>query len=178
MDLPQHCALLVIDMQEALINGAYREQAVLATLADVISRARQARLPVIFVQHNHASFAPMRRGAPGWQLHAGLAALDGDLRVEKTASDAFYQTSLQQNLEQLGVDTLIVAGMQSEYCVDATARRALSQGFDVILLADCHTTGDGVVSAADIVAHHNAMLANLAHPEHKITVLDSAELVF
>lgn len=174
----QRCALVVIDMQRALVTGAYRQKSVLSALAEVIYRARQARLPVIFVQHNHASFAPMQRGAPGWQLHPDLAALDTDLRVEKTASDAFYKTSLQHQLEQLGVDTLIMSGMQTEYCVDATARRALSQGFDVILLGDCHTTGDAAVSAAQIIAHHNVTLANLAHPDHQITVLDSTELVF
>jgi nicotinamidase-related amidase len=178
MQAPEHCALLVIDMQLALVTGAYREQAVLAALVDVTGRARRADLPVIFVQHNHSTFAPMQQGAPGWQLHPELAAVDTDLRIEKTASDAFYQTSLQHQLDNLGVDTLIIAGMQSEYCVDATARRALSQGFDVVLLADCHTTGDGALSASDIIAHHNAALANLAHPDHQITVLDSAELIF
>lgn len=176
--MPAHCALLVIDMQSALVAGAYREKAVLAALSGTISRGRKAGLPIIFVQHNHASFAPMQQGAPGWQLHPDLAAADSDLRVEKTASDAFYQTSLQQELEQLGVDTLIMAGMQTEYCVDATARRALSQGFDVILLGDCHTTGDAALSAAEIITHHNLTLANLAHPDHTITVLDSTALSF
>jgi nicotinamidase-related amidase len=96
--------------------------------------------------------------------------------IEKTASDALYDTRLQATLQASGVDTLMICGMQAEYCVDATCRSALSHGFDVVLLSVCHTTGDSTLTAAQVIQHHNALLANLAHPDHRIVVAWSADV--
>ena len=164
-------------MQEALVRGAYDERGVLARIAAFVRRMVAADLPVIFVQHNHASFGPMMKGEPGWMIHRDLAALVGESVVEKQASDAFYGTELEAMLREMAVDTLLIAGMQTEYCVDATCRSALSHGFDVVLLSDCHTTGDSGLSARAVIDHHNTLLANLAHPHHRITVQRSAEVV-
>jgi nicotinamidase-related amidase len=171
-------ALVIIDMQTALVNGAWREPETLAALAGVIAKARESGVPVLFVVHNHASFKPMMKGQPGWQIHADLKLQAQDSIVEKTASDAFYQTPLAARLRSLEVDTLLIGGMQSEYCVDASARSALNHGFDVVLLSDCHTTGDGALPAADIIAHHNLTLPNLVHPDHSIRLAASMELEF
>jgi nicotinamidase-related amidase len=171
-------ALVVIDMQVALVRGAYREREILASLCETVRKARDAGMPVLFVQHNHATFKPMFRCSPGWQVHPALEPADKDLRIEKTACDAFYDTPLQTMLSSLGVDTVILAGMQSEYCVDTTARSALNHGFDVVLLSDCHTTGDDTFLAEDIIAHHNTVLANVVHPDHHITVVTSNDLSF
>ena len=66
--------------------------------------------------------------------------------IGKTASDSFYRTSLEDELRRLGTTQLIVTGMQTEFCVDTTCRRALSLGFDVTLVSDAHTTKDALVS--------------------------------
>lgn len=178
MQISDRHALVVIDMQVALVQGAFREHEILARLTDTLRQAHEAGVPVVFVQHNHATFEPMFRGNPGWQIHPALEAAETDARIEKTACDAFYATPLQATLRSLGVDALILAGMQSEYCVDTTARSALNQGFDVVLLSDCHTTGDDTLPAKDIIAHHNTILANVVHPDHHIRVVGSADLTF
>jgi len=171
-------ALLVVDMQEALVAGAFDEQDVLARIDAVIGRARVQGVPVIYVQHNHATFTPMMKGSPGWRIHARIAPQSGDAIIEKEASDAFYATNLESTLRFLNVETLVVAGMMTEYCVDTTARSALSHDFDVVLLSDGHTTGNGASSAAQIIAHHNAVLPNVVHPTRRIRLVPSAELTF
>lgn len=171
-------ALLIIDMQTALVAGAYREPEVLGALASLIARSRAARVPVVFVQHNHASFRPLMKGQSGWQIHPDLAPQTGDLIIEKTASDAFYRTPLEKDLRRHGVKRLLLTGMQTEYCIDTTARAALSLGFDVVLPGDCHTTGDAALTAADIIRHHNLTLTNLAHPDVSITLVESAAVEF
>ena len=67
--------------------------------------------------------------------------------------------------------------MQTEFCVDTTVRAASSRGFDVVLVADGHTTGDTALSAAQIIAHHNATLANLAQVGHPVRVLTAHEFL-
>ena len=180
-------ALVVIDVQVAIMDGpepgadpAYRRDEVLVKVGELLAKARAAGTPVIHVQHEHASFPPMRAGAAGWQIHPAAAPHDGEPIVHKRAADAFYGTSLRAELDRLGVTRLVLAGAESDCCVDTTARRALSLDYDVVLAADAHTTyaGNGVLSAEQIVAHHNAMLANLPHPKHEILVRPTSEIAF
>ena len=171
-------ALLVIDMQIALVEGAWRADEVLTAIADLQVRARGAGAPVVFLQHNHARYEAMMKGAPTWAIHARVAPRAGDLVIEKTASDGFLDTALQSELERLGVGRLVVTGGQTEFCVDATCRAALSRGFEVTLAADAHTTGDAVIPAETTIRHHNYALGNLAHPQRSIAVTSSADIHF
>ena len=169
-------ALLVIDMQVGLVRGGYQADDLVARLADLVAEARTAGTPVVFIQHEE-DWPTMRPGAPDWQFHPALAPADGELVIHKRACDAFYGTPLRQELAARGVRHLVITGMQTEYCVDATCRRAVSEGFDVTLVADGHTTEDAAtLSAAQIIAHHNLTLGQLAHPDHPIAVRPHAEI--
>jgi nicotinamidase-related amidase len=169
-------AILVIDMQKGLVLGAYRQDELVATLNGLIARGRAAEVPVVFVQHNHATFEPMMRGSRGWEIYSELDRRAEDPVVEKEACDAFYETALDATLKNLGVEELLVTGLQTEYCVDTACRAALSHGYDVVLVEDGHSTGDSDMPAAEIVAHHNAVLANMVHPSAKIRVLSAGEI--
>jgi nicotinamidase-related amidase len=116
----------------------------------------------------------MKKGTAGWHIHPRVEPKPGELVIEKTASDGFYDTELQGELERLGIGRLAVCGLQTEFCVDATCRAALSRGFDVVLVADGHTTTDSIVPASVAVQHHNRALANLAHPHRRIAVVPGA----
>ena len=169
-------AVLVIDVQEALVAGAYRREALISNINTLIRASRAADVPVVFIQHNHATYDAMKPGTPGWAIHAGLDRQADDVVVGKEASDAFCGTTLESRLREMGITQVIVTGMQTEYCVDTTCRAALSLDFDVILAADAHTTGDSRLSAADVIAHHNALLANVVHPRRRIRVLPVADI--
>lgn len=171
-------ALLVIDMQNALVNGAFLKNETVSNINLAINKARDADVPIIFIQHNHASFAPMMQSNTGWELHPDLARVTDDLVIEKQASDAFYRTDLEPRLRELESDLLVLCGMQTEYCVDATCRSALSKDFDVVLIADGHTTGGGHLSAENIIAHHNMLLPNLAHPSASLSTIRARDLNF
>jgi len=175
-------ALLVIDVQVAMFDGdplLHRHEEVLGNIRSVIDRARAARTPVIYVQHEHATYAPMMRDTPGWQIHPAVAPLPGERIITKKASDSFYGTPLRSELDALGITDLVVAGLQSEQCVDTTCRRAISLDYDVTLVADGHTTWDtGELTAAQVIAQTNATLANLAHPTHEIVTKPAGEIAF
>jgi nicotinamidase-related amidase len=171
-------ALLVIDVQSALIASADRGAEVLAAIRSLIKRARAAGIPIIHLQHCHSTFKPMMKGAEGWQFHPDVAPQPGELVIEKTASDGFYQTPLRADLERLAIERLIICGLQTEFCVDATCRAAFSRGFEIVLAADAHGTTDAVAPASVVVQHHNYALANLAHPQRRIAVVTSAEVEF
>ncbi len=172
-------ALLVIDMQNALVEIAHQEREVLERIGGLLERARAAGTPVIYLQHDHARYAPLMPGADGWQIHEAIAPRRQELVIRKRASDSFYETPLDGQLRARGVRHLVVTGMATEHCVDATSRSALSHGYDVTLVGDAHTTtANGLLSAEQIIAHHNATLEDLAHPDHAIVVKPAAEVAF
>jgi nicotinamidase-related amidase len=131
--------------------------------------------PVILIQHEDDG--PLRFDGDAWQLYGRLDAQPDDIRVRKTATDSFHRTELQATLKSKGIDSLIVCGLQSEFCVHATVCGALAHGYPVTLVSDAHTTLDnGVLSATQISAHHNATLANMDSFGPRVTTTAAAEL--
>lgn len=158
-------AVLVIDVQQGLCSGehaAFDVARVIERINLVTGRARAASLPVLLIQHESAD-GLLARDSAGWQLAPSLHCADSDVRVAKTATDAFHRTALEALLRERGVDHLVIGGLQSDFCVDTTTRRALALGYPVTLIADGHSTVDnGVLSAAQISAHHNVTLSNIS----------------
>lgn len=160
--MPSNTALLIIDVQMAMFaenNPVYQGEALLAKLKSLIAKARAAGIPVIFVQHSEKN-SDMAEGSPGWQIHPDIAPLPGELVVHKLHPDSFQSTPLQAELEERDITCLIVAGIQTEYCVDTTCRRAYSLGYEVTLVKDAHSTWDTkVLQAPQIIDHHNQVLS-------------------
>ena len=156
-------ALLVIDVQTLLCTGgeaAFDIDAVIERINAVAARARSTGVPVFVIQHEDDG--SLRHGSEGWQLDRRLSVQPDDLRMRKTAPDSFHHTELQALLQARGVEQLVVCGLQSEFCIDSTVRRALALGYPVVLVSDAHSTIDnGVLTAAQISAHHTTTLAHV-----------------
>ncbi|MCW5670456.1 MAG: cysteine hydrolase [Hydrogenophaga sp.] len=172
-------ALLIIDMQQGLCEGegrAYASDEVIARINRVAARQRAADAPVIFIQHESAT-GYLEHGTREWQLADGLELQPGDLRVRKKTPDAFLNTDLEALLRSREVKELIVCGMHTEFCVDTTTRRALALGYPVVLVADAHTSaGNAVLTAPQVIAHHNATLTNIASFGPRVRTVRSADL--
>lgn len=165
------------------IPEAHERDRFLARVCELRQRANAAGTTTIFAQHDgSAELAP---GSPAWQLHPALAVTGDDVVVRKRSADAFYGTGLAQLLAERGVTEVVIAGYASEYCVDSTCRSALAHGYDVVLVADAHSTFDreavpdtGGLSAAQAIAHHTWVLATITQPEHVLTVLPTDQVQF
>ena len=95
--------------------------------------------------------------------------------MRKTTPDSFLRTDLEARLRERGITRLLIGGYASEFCVDTTVRRAAALGFEVVLLADAHTTHDKPhASAAQIRAHENATLPNITSFGPRISAIASA----
>lgn len=176
-----HTAVLVIDMQQALCVGkhaAHDAQGLIQRINGITRQARQAGAPVIFIQQESAG-TELAHGCPGWQLADGLRVETGDLRVPKTTVDSFLRTNLQELLEARHVHRLVVCGLQTEFCVDTTVRRALALGHPVTLVSDGHSSvGNRAISALQVIAHHNETLAALMGFGVRVHLAAAADLAF
>lgn len=172
-------ALLIIDVQNVLCVRASKA----SDVEDVISRinmvsrkARNAGALVVVVQHETTD-GPMDYGTDNWKLASSLELSGADVLLRKTASDAFLHTELSQLLASRAITELIVCGLQSEFCVDSTVRRAMALGYPVVLVADGHTTVDnGLLSASQIAAHHNKTLSSIESYGPRTTAVLAADV--
>ena len=172
-------ALLVIDVQNALCHGegaTYNALGVIDNINLVASRARQAGVPVIYIQHDTESDA-LRYQTEGWRLPKELENKNSDIYVRKQASDSFKETDLKERLDRLDVRELIICGMQSEFCVDSSLRCALSLGYTVTIMADGHTTVDNdIIPANTISRHHNCTWENITSYSSRATAVNANEI--
>jgi nicotinamidase-related amidase len=160
-------------------DPVYQSWEILERIRFLISHARAASVPVIYIQHCGPPGHPFAPGRVEGEIHPLVAPLAGETVIQKSASDAFYKTPLQQELERRGIQQLVVAGCQTEYCIDTTCRRATSLGYTVVLVKDAHSTGDTrALKAQDIIAHHNATLATLANPDHQVLLVATQDATF
>ena len=172
-------ALLIIDVQKALCSGEYEAfecKRVIERINLVSRKARSANVPVVVVQHESLD-GSLDYGTDGWKIADGLDVQPTDIHVRKKATDSFHNTNLQSVLQAHGVTKLAICGLQSEFCVDTTTRRALALGYPVTLISDAHSTMDNaVLSAAQISAHHNTTLANITSFGPRVTATPAAEV--
>ncbi len=154
--------LVIIDLQRAMFESGlapHDADGVLGRVAGLIAKARAEGVPLIFVQHDGGPGDELEHGKPGWEYHPAVAPAAGEAVIEKTRCSAFYRTDLDAMLRGKGIHRLVVAGMQTEYCVDTTCRAAADLGYEVVLVEDGHSTFDSeALPGAKIVAHHNQTL--------------------
>ncbi len=157
-------AVLVIDVQRGLSEGEYETfdaAGVIHRINLVTAAARTAGALVVIIQHESPS-GPLIHGSPGWQLAPSLHTAPTDTFVRKTAADSFHLTELDGLLKRNDITEVVICGMQTDFCVDTTTRRALGLGYFVLLVSDGHTTLDNKrLSAAQIIDHHNETLSNI-----------------
>jgi nicotinamidase-related amidase len=149
-------ALVVIDVQNGVVGGAHERDAVVANIASLAGRARQERVPVVWVQHSDEGLA---RGSDEWRIVPELTPGDAEPLVEKNYGDAFEDTTLETVLADLGVGRLIIAGAQTDACIRCTLHGAFTRGYDATLVSDAHTTEDqtawGAPPPDQVIAHTN-----------------------
>ena len=149
-------ALLVIDMQKGVVEGAHERASVVANVRRLVEKARQDQVPVVWVQHSDEQLA---RGSDNWWIIPELTPGETEPLVEKNYGDSFEDTRLETVLSDLGVGRLVVVGAQTDACVRSTLHGAFARGYDATLVRDAHTTEDqtqwGAPPPDKVIAHTN-----------------------
>ena len=172
-------ALVIIDVQIGLVRlmPAELQNRVLSNIKALLSDARSSGTNVLFIQHDGPKGHPIEAETAAWAIHPSIQPLPGEPVIRKKASDSFFETELAEQLQVHEISHLIIVGGMTEYCVDTTCRRAVTLGYDVTLVADAHLTRDTpVLTAAQIIAHHNLLFDGFAAGNHSIKVTPTAEI--
>ncbi|MFT2816670.1 cysteine hydrolase family protein [Leifsonia sp. A12D58] len=174
--------LIVIDIQNDYFpGGSYPlvgSEAAAHVGSGVLEAARAAALPVIHFQHiaDSADATFFRPGTPGADIHPLVAPRDDERVLVKAAPNSFIGTGLEELLRGDDVDQLIVIGMMSSMCVDATVRAALDLGFSVTVVHDACAAPDLEFDGTSLPGHlvHAAFMAALGDAGAR--VVSEAEL--
>ena len=162
-------ALLIIDIQNDYFPGGAMAlegpDAAAGKASQVLKSFRDRRLPVIHVRHlsirpGSTFFLP---GTQGAEIHSSVTPAKDETVIEKNFPNSFRGTMLQKRLEELAVRELVIAGMMTHMCVDATVRHAADHGYKVTLLGDACATRAQSYGGESVPARqvHAAFLAAL-----------------
>jgi nicotinamidase-related amidase len=172
--------LVIVDIQNDYFPGGRHElvgsERAAERAAVVLERFREHGEPVFHVQHvwdgeDAAFFSP---GTTGVEINEAVRPAAGEPVVQKAYPNSFRETDLEQRLRDAGVTDVVVAGMMTSMCVDATVRAAADLGFGCTVVHDACATldlefGGRTIPAADV---HGAFIAALGDSYATVTSAD------
>lgn len=171
-------ALLIIDAQQDLMDGSEKESAVfnkeklIKNINLVIGKARKSNIPVVFVRDLDVAEGK----GEGFYIHNGINVPNEAKIFDKKASNCFHGTELLNHLQSQEIKHVVVMGCSTQHCIDSAVRTATINGLDVTLVGDGHSTADSdVLSAEQIIKHHNHTLHGHYNVEHFSIVRNSEE---
>ena len=172
-------ALLVVDVQNGVVAGTPRRDDVVANVGNLVEKARQERVPVVWVQHSDEG---LERGSDEWRIVPELTRDDAEPLVEKNYGDSFEATQLEDVLEGLKVGRLVVVGAQTDACIRSTLHGAFARGYDATLVSDAHTTEDqtqwGAPPPEQVIAHTNLYWTYQSAPGRKAGTVATRDVDF
>lgn len=135
--------LLVVDVQTALIEEhPFNETGILINIRKLIETARRKNIEIIYIRHDSGIGGGLEQDTEGWEIHQDIAPEKHDKIFDKKFNSSFKDTRLREYLEGKGIKTIILVGMQTEYCIDTTCKVAFEYGYNVIIPEDTTTTYD------------------------------------
>jgi nicotinamidase-related amidase len=160
-------ALLLIDIQNDYFPGGTMElEGSLeagAQAQKVLTFFREKNWPLIHIQHlslrpGATFFIP---GTEGVEIHSHVRPLTGEIVIQKVFPNAFRNTPLLDHLKKEGIEHLIITGMMTHMCVEATTRAAFDHGFQCTVVYNACATR-ALSFGGETVAAHQVQAAFLA----------------
>ena len=135
--------LLVLDAQIWLTNkDLYCYERFASGTKRLIEAARENNVEVIYVQHDNGPGTGFSKGDAEFEINQEFYPKEGEKRFVKTVSSAFQGTGLKEYFKESEEDTVVIVGLLTNFCVDATIRSAFEMGLKVIIPNGTNTTFD------------------------------------
>jgi nicotinamidase-related amidase len=184
MNKQDNPALLLIDIQKGFDDveywGGHRNNPEAEENArKLLHFWRENKLPVFHAQHCSSNpESKLAAGKIGNDFNDLVKPVEGEPIIRKNVNSAFIGTDLKEQLDKLGIQKLVIAGLTTDHCVSTTVRMAGNFGYKTYIVADATATfdkvgADGKKYSAEII--HETALASL-HNEFG-TVVKTAELI-
>lgn len=135
--------LLVVDVQKLITNDQlYNFSSFINNVKKLIQVARENNIEVIYVRHDDGIGTALTKGEEGFEIYDQIKPQSDEKVFDKTVNSPFKDTGLLEYLNNRLVKEIIITGLQTEYCIDASVKCAIEHGFNVIVPANGNTTID------------------------------------
>lgn len=173
--------LLIIDAQQDLIEGnqetnaVFKKEQLITNINLVIEKASKSNVPVVFVRDLDVAEGKGK----GFQVHEKISIPKTAKFFDKIATNSFHGTGLLNHLKSKTIGHVVIMGCTTQHCIDTAVRTATINGLDVTLVGDGHsTTNSDVLSAEQIIQHHNETLHGHYNVENFSIVRNTEEDLF
>ena len=142
--------LLVVDAQKAITNNKlYHYDLFVSNVKALIERARQNHIEVIYIRHDDGVGHELTKGNDGFEIYEEFEPMNNEKIFDKTVNSPFKESGLLEYLDSKGERQLIIAGLQTDYCIDATVKCGFEHGFKIIVPENANTTVDNQFMSAE-----------------------------
>ena len=134
--------LLVIDTQKGITDDRlYGFKELKDNIRALITASRECGVEVVYVRHDDGPGSGFSKGDDDFEIYEGFAPTDGEKIFDKKVNSAFHKsTGLELYLESKKICTVIVVGLQTDYCIDATIKSGFEKGFKMVVPEYCNST--------------------------------------
>ena len=152
--------LLVIDTQKLIVTDAlYAFERFVQHVTTLIEQARLHGVEVIYVRHDDGEGCELTKGTAGYDIYEAFQPMAHEKIFDKTLNSAFKASGLLEYLQEQEETTLMICGLQSDYCIDANVKCAFEHGFNVIVPSYANTTVDNAyLSGEESYRYYNEFM--------------------
>ncbi len=152
--------LLVVDTQKLITNERlYKFDVFVENVKRIIKEARKNNIEVIYIRHDDGVGNDLTKGTEGFEIYEKFQPIDDEKIFDKEVNSPFKGTGLLEYLIEKGEKEIIVTGLQTDYCIDATIKCGFEHGFNVIVPAYANTTVDNkFMSAQQSYEYYNEFI--------------------
>lgn len=142
--------LLVVDTQKAITNSKlYQFDLLESRISKLINIARNNGIEVIFVRHDDGVGCELTKGNDGFEIYEGFLPAENEIIFDKSVNSSFNGTGLLEYLREKRENTVIIVGLQTDYCIDATIKAGFEHGFKMIVPENTNSTFDNQYMTAE-----------------------------
>lgn len=154
--------LLVVDTQRLITNDSlYQFSLFESRIKELIRRARGNGVEVIFVRHDDGVGCTLTKGTDGFEIYEDFQPVSGERVFDKNVNSSFHGTGLLEYLSKKREKTIMIVGLQTEYCIDATIKCGFEHGFEMIVPENTNSTVDNTfMSAETTYRYYNQFIWN------------------
>lgn len=159
--------LLVVDTQKAITNSRlYNFDVFKSNVMKLISKARDNDIEVIFIRHDDGVGNELTKGNNGFEIYEDFQPEDGEIIFDKNVNSSFKDTGLLEYLKKKGEKTIIIVGLQTDYCIDATIKAGFEHGCKMIVPENSNSTFDNqFMTAEQTYKYYNKFIWNRRYAE-------------
>lgn len=159
--------LLVVDTQKLITNSElYQFELFESRVKTLITKARGNGVEVIFVRHDDGVGNALTKGTDGFEIYDGFKPAGDEKVFDKNVNSSFKGTGLLEYLRKKEKTTIIIVGLQTDYCIDATIKAGFEHGFRMIVPANANSTFDNpYMSAEQTYRYYNEFMWNKRYAE-------------